>query len=88
MTSLLETHRRLYNNALAERKCVYEAEQRTVTYSEQSAKIKTERKTNPYLALCNFSSCQRTLKRLERAFRAFFLRIKSGDREENEVFPG
>ena len=79
MISLLETHRRLYNNALAERKCVYEADQRTVTYKEQSAKLKVERKVNPSLALCNFSSCQRTLKRIDRAFQAFFRRIKSGD---------
>lgn len=88
MASLLETHRRLYNNALAERKCVYEAEQRTVTYKEQSAKLKTERKSNPYLALANFSSCQRTLKRLDRAFAAFFRRLKSGDKPGFPRFRG
>jgi len=80
MNGLLETHRRLYNTALAERKGVYEAEQRTVTYGQQSAKLKTERRNNPQLALCNFSSCQRTLKRLERAFQAFFRRAKSGEK--------
>ena len=80
MNGLLETHRRLYNTALAERKGVYEAEQRTVTYGQQSAKLKTERRNSPQLALCNFSSCQRTLKRLERAFQAFFRRAKSGEK--------
>ena len=80
MTILLETHRRLFNNALAERKCVYESEQRTVMYGEQSAKIKTEREINPYLALANFSSCQRTLRRLDRAFQAFFRRVKGGEK--------
>jgi putative transposase len=88
MTSLLETHRRLYNIALAERKCVYKAEQRTVTYKEQSAKLKTERKSNLYPALCNFSSCQRTLKRLDRAFAAFFRRVKSGDKPGFPRFRG
>lgn len=88
MNSLLETHRRLYNHALAERKCVYEAEQRAVTYKEQSAKLKAERKSNPYLALCNFSSCQRTLKRLDRAFAAFFGRIKTGQQLRGEVGRG
>lgn len=88
MTSLLETHRRLYNASLAERKCVYENEQRTVTYGEQSAKLKVERKTNPYLALCNFSSCQRTLKRLERAFQAFFRRLKIGEKAGYPRFRG
>lgn len=88
MTSLLETHRRLYNNALAERKRVYEAEQRTVTYKEQSAKLKTERKSTPPLALCNFSSCQRTLKRLDRAFAAFFRRVNTGDKPGFPRFRG
>jgi putative transposase len=88
MTSLLETHRRLYNNSLAERKCIYETEQRTVTYKEQSAKLKTERKTNPYLALANFSSCQRTLKRLDRAFAAFFRRLKTGEKPGFPRFRG
>ena len=66
-------------NALAERKCLYEAQGRTVAYREQSAKLKVERKTNPYLTLCNFSSCQRTLKRLDRAFQAFFRRAQAGE---------
>jgi putative transposase len=76
---MLETHRRLYNDALAERKGVYEAEQRTVTYGEQSGKLKEARKTNEFLAATDFSSTQATLRRLDRAFKAFFRRIKSGE---------
>ena len=79
MVTLLETHRKLYNSALSQRKYIYEAEQRAVTYREQSAQLKIARKDDETLALCNFSSCQRTLKRLERAFQAFFRRIKSGE---------
>jgi len=79
MTSLLNTHRHLYNAALAERKAIYETDKRTVGYQEQSAHLKTTRQENPYLALANFSSCQRTLKRLDRAFAAFFRRIKNGE---------
>ena len=78
MVSLLETHRRLYNSALAQRKNCYEAEQKTVTYGEQSARLKIARKADDSLDLANFSSCQRTLKRLDRAFQAFFRRVKSG----------
>lgn len=88
MISLLDTHRHLYNSALAERKGVYEAENRTVTYPEQSAKLKALRKTNAHLALANFSSCQRTLKRLDRAFAAFFRRLKSGERPGYPRFRG
>ena len=74
----LDTHRHLYNRALAERKTAWETEQRTLTYGEQSATLKGQRATNPFMARVNFSSCQRTLKRLERAFGAFFRRVKAG----------
>ena len=74
----LDTHRHLYNRALAERKTAWETEQRTLTYGEQSATLKTQRASNPFMARANFSSCQRTLKRLDRAFAAFFRRVKAG----------
>jgi putative transposase len=74
----VDTHRHLYNRALAERKAAWATEQRSVTYGEQSATLKTQRIDNPYLARANFSSCQRTLKRLDRAFQAFFRRVQSG----------
>jgi putative transposase len=78
LDAMLETHRRLYNSALQERREVYEAEGRSVSYREQSAKLKEARKANPYLARTNFSSTQATLRRLERAFKAFFRRVKAG----------
>ncbi len=97
LATMVETHRHLYNRALAERKNAYEQEQRTVTYHEQSAHLKAERLTNPYLQQTNFSSCQATLKRLQRAFENFFRRLKAGEpgyprfkgkyRFETVVFP-
>jgi putative transposase len=87
-TRLLETHRQLYNSALAQRKYVYESEQRTVTYLEQSARLKVARKSDDSLALCNFSSCQRTLKRIDRGFQAFFRRVKSGEKPGYPRFRG
>jgi putative transposase len=79
LAEMLDTHRHLYNRALAERKTAWEEEQRTVTYGEQSAHLKDERTTNTYLARTNFSSCQATLRRLDRAFQAFFRRVKAGE---------
>jgi putative transposase len=79
MAELLETHRRLYNNALSDRRHCFEAEKRTLGYGEQSGRLKTTRRENPYLGRANFSSCQRTLKRLDRAFQAFFRRVKAGE---------
>jgi putative transposase len=75
---MLETHRRLYNSALEERRDAYESEKRTVSYGEQSGKLKTSRRSDPYLAKTNFSSTQATLRRLDRAFKAFFRRVGAG----------
>jgi putative transposase len=84
----VDTHRHLYNRALAERKAAWETEQRSVTYGEQSAGLKTQRAENAYLARANFSACQRTLKRLDRAFAAFFRRVKAGETPGYPRFKG
>ena len=79
LNAKLETHRRLYNLALRERRDVYEAEARSVPYGEQSARFKETRRTLPSFAATNFSSAQATLRRLDKAFEAFFRRVKSGE---------
>jgi putative transposase len=79
LDAMLETHRRLYNLALRERRDVYETEERSVSYGEQSRRFKETRKALPTFAATNFSSAQATLRRLDRAFKAFFRRVKSGE---------
>lgn len=79
MLTMLDTHRHLYNRALAERKDGWEQERRSVNYGQQSGRLKVERVTNRYLAVTNFSSCQATLRRLDKAFQAFFRRVKAGE---------
>jgi putative transposase len=79
LDAMLEAHRRLYNLALRERRDVYEAEERSVTYGEQSGRFKETRKALPSFAATNFSSAQATLRRLDKAFKAYFRRVKSGD---------
>jgi putative transposase len=88
LEAMLETHRRLYNDALAERKDVYESEERSVSYGEQSGKLKEARESNQFLAATNFSSTQATLRRLDRAFKAFFRRAKSGEAPGYPRFKG
>jgi putative transposase len=88
MSTLLETHRRLYNDALQERKHAWEQEQRSVSYGKQSGQLKAMRKTNPFLAATNFSSCQATLRRLDKAFEAFFRRVKAGETPGHPRFKG
>jgi putative transposase len=51
----------------------------SVSYGDQSGKLKEARKSNPYLAKTNFSSTQATLRRLDNAFKAFFRRVKAGE---------
>ncbi len=88
LETMIDTHRHLYNRALEERKTAYEAEKRTVKYAEQSARLKAERLTNPFLAVTNFSSCQATLRRLDKAFQAFFRRVKQGIKAGYPRFKG
>lgn len=76
MMQMLDTHRHLYNRALSERKNAWEQEQRSVCYGDQSAQLKADRVTNPYLAHTNFTSCQQTLRRLDKTFQAFFRRVQ------------
>lgn len=75
---MLESHRRLYNACLEQRKTVYESEKRSVKYTEQSAWFKVQRAINPYFARLNFSSAQATMRRLDKAFVNFFRRVKEG----------
>jgi putative transposase len=85
---VLETHRRVYNRALAERNTAWEERQVSVSYGDQSARLKDARANNAYLAATNFSSCQATLRRLDRAFQAFFRRLKAGEAPGYPRFKG
>src|SRR5579885_1218930 len=88
LSMMVETHRHLYNRALAERKNAWEQEERSVSYQDQSAQLKEERLTNEYLQASNFSSCQATLRRLDRAFKAFFRLVKAGEKPGYPRFKG
>jgi putative transposase len=88
LAEMLDTHRHLYNRALAERKSAWEERQESVSYGQQSAHLKDERTTNLYLARTNFSSCQATLRRLDRAFLAFFRRLRNGETPGYPRFKG
>ncbi len=84
LSEILETHRRLYNAGLDERRAAWENERHSVRYTEQSARFKEERRSNEFYARLNFSSAQATLRRLNLAFEAFFRRVKAG---ENPGYP-
>jgi putative transposase len=79
LLAMLESHRRLYNQALDQRKTAWETEQRSVKYTEQSAWFKVQRVVNPFFARLNFSSAQATMRRLDKAFVNFFQRVQGGN---------
>ena len=85
---MLETHRRLYNACLDQRKTTYETEKRSIKYTEQSAWYKEQRQTNTYFARLNFSSAQATMRRLDKSFIAFFRRLKTGVKPGYPRFKG
>ena len=88
LAEMLETHRRLYNGALEQRKTAWEVEKRSVKYTDQSSWFKEQRSTNVWFARLNFSSAQATLRRLDKAFKAFFRRIKAGEKPGYPRFRG
>jgi len=82
-----ETHRRLYNACLDQRKVAYEAGGTSLRSGDQSAWYKGQRRVNPFFARINFSSAQATMRRLDRAFKAFFRRVKEYRAAKGEVAP-
>jgi putative transposase len=77
---LLEIACRLYNDALKERKEAWETERRTVTYYDQTRKLKDLRATDKELALLNFTACIHVLRRLDNTFQRFFSGLKKGEK--------
>jgi putative transposase len=80
LRACLDDHRALYNAALEERRGRWRWNQQSVTYGDQSAQLKGIRECCPEQARWSFSSQQATLRQLNKAFDAFFRRVKSGQR--------
>jgi putative transposase len=78
---MLHDHCSLYNGALQERRDAWRHVSKTsVKYGTQSAQLKEIRAFDPERqGRWSFSSQQATLRRLGKAFAAFFRRVKSGD---------
>ncbi|MGH3779066.1 MAG: RNA-guided endonuclease InsQ/TnpB family protein [Pseudonocardiaceae bacterium] len=78
LTAMLGDHRALYNAALQERQDAYRMAKVSVRYGDQSAQLRDIRVGDPDHARWSFSSQQATLRRLDKAFAAFFRRVKAG----------
>ncbi|MEU5185941.1 transposase [Streptomyces klenkii] len=87
---MLRDHCSLYNGALQERRDAYRHPSKTtVRYGRQSAQLKEIRAFAPERqGRWSFSSQQATLRRLDKAFQAFFRRVKAGEKPGYPRFRG
>ena len=88
LASILETPRRWYNTCLEARKSAYADEGRTVSKVEQLRTVKTSKATNPYAAPLHSHLLQGVVSDLDKAFHAFFRRIKAGEEPGYPRFKG
>ncbi|WP_329238274.1 transposase [Actinoallomurus sp. NBC_01490] len=79
LAACLEDHRVLYNAALEHRRTAYRKAGVSVRYGDQSGELKDIRADDQEgQGRWSFSSQQATLRRLDKAFAAFFARVKAG----------
>lgn len=90
LAQMLTDHRSLYNAALQERRDAYAHPSKTrIQYGDQSAQLKDIRGFDPERqGRWSFSSQQATLRRLDKAFQAFFRRVKAGQKPGHPRFKG
>ncbi|MGX2993582.1 RNA-guided endonuclease InsQ/TnpB family protein [Streptomyces sp. JNUCC 64] len=90
LTAMLADHCSLYNGALQERRDAYRHTSKTgIKYGQQSAQLKEIRAFDPERqGRWSFSSQQATLRRLDKAFQAFFRRVKAGEEPGYPRFRG
>jgi putative transposase len=77
---ILEQQCWVYNEALAQRRDIYQETGKGVSYYDQWPHFRDMRRENPdTLGQINASSMQQLLRRVDKAFKAFFRRVKAGE---------
>jgi putative transposase len=80
--------RELYNAALEERKAVWEQRRVSVTFAMQSAQLPAIKEVRPEYTEVNAQVLQDVLRRLDKAFHAFFRRVATGEKSGYPRFHG
>jgi putative transposase len=88
LTEVVETCRHLYNYALAERKTAWKECGEAIGFARQSASLPTLKRESPYLPHVHSQVLQDVLHRVDRAFQAFFRRVKAGETPGYPRFKG
>ena len=83
-----ETCRRFYNDCLAERKTAYEQRGESIGKVVQLRHVKERKATNPYAKDLHSHILQIVVDDLDKAFQAFFRRVKAGDAPGYPRFKG
>jgi putative transposase len=84
LEAVRETCRHFYNDCLRERKEAYEERGETISRIVQLRKVKVEKDTSPYAFEIHSHILQNVVADLDKAFQAFFHRVKAG---ENPGYP-
>ena len=80
LDSLFSQARRLYNAALEQRIATYQETGECIRYPAQWAHFRDQRNDHPEeYGMLNATSTQQLLRRLDKAFTAFFRRLKAGE---------
>lgn len=85
---VLEACRWLYNNTLAYRKAAREKEQRTADWHETKRRIPLLKTERPSLKTVHSQVLQNVTERVDLAFKAFFRRVKRGEKAGYPRFRG
>jgi putative transposase len=88
LDNLLRLARQLYNAALQQRRDAWKYQHKSLNYYDQANQLKEVRNEIPEFAQLNFSATQDMLRRLDKSFKAFFRRVKSGDKAGFPRFKG
>ena len=88
LDNLLDVARNLYNAALQERRDAYKMQGVSLNYYAQASELKGLRESLPEVAQLNFSATQDMLRRVDKSFKAFFRRIKNGEKPGYPRFKG
>ncbi|MEV7604190.1 transposase [Paenarthrobacter sp. NPDC089322] len=78
LRAMLADHRDLYNAALQERREAWKR-RKQVWFKDQDAQLTAIRASDPDQARWSYSAQEQTLRRLDKAFKAFFRRIRAGE---------
>jgi putative transposase len=88
MDQVLDVCRNFYNMCLAERKWTYKLEKRSITKAQQEKTAIQYRKTFPQAQIVYAQTLQTVIDDLDKAFKAFFRRIKAGQKPGYPRFKG